>query len=150
MAHWPISDGYMPKMPIKNKKLAYDLYKAIIKFGSFLFSQLNKYLLLGGSSTSRGYNRYQHDRSENQAGRRQTLILGSPFFIIPHLVFNLIIPFFTRLLLGSPPSFHTWFSTYHSFFFSRFLCKVLHSLPHSYIRFSFIIPHLVSNLSFHI
>jgi len=31
----------------------------------------------GGSSTSRGYNRYEHDRNVNQGGRRQTLILDA-------------------------------------------------------------------------
>ena len=42
---------------------------------------------LGGSPTSRGYNQYQHDRSEKQGGRRQTLILGFPPTFL-HPIFN--------------------------------------------------------------
>ena len=44
---------------------------------AYMAKDIDQYFL-GGSSTSRGYNRYQHDRSENQAGGRQTLILGFP------------------------------------------------------------------------
>ena len=60
------------------------IYEGII-YQHFNLSTIRNFL--GGSPTSRGYNQYQHDRSEKQGGRRQTLILGFPPTFL-HPIFN--------------------------------------------------------------